>query len=789
MAARVQQQLEDMVPELRKLKELQLFNEDEVRDIVKHRRKYEYMVISTDPVFSRNSYKEYISYELELDRLLQGRLRKAQKLSKNSSVSMNVESDRGSVPIRVVVRRRIHRIFKRCLTRFVTAIDLWKEYCAFCYRIKAFGVMNRAIMAALAKNPTCEPLWKIAAKYTLTLKGSIAAKNVVQMALRANPRSLALFILLLEQEVHSTHQVFQYSQDPDTKDHTVVDQVELSAKTWSIIVSHAINALQGGDVFKMLFFAAALCARVQQLTLFAKELKDYGEFAAMVFNEMFNSRHKHPLLGLYVWQHRLLESLLMQKHEGTEAVPSPSKVFSAIMEDCKCNHAMMPIVSQFINTVVSSEINNVGKQEHVNSESLWMVDVEGSLMSPSNKVEDNTGTSFQICEDPEDDMDKYCENIECLKDICFLRQISPDFDQKNQACPYTRGMLNRRSLLKLKEVYSEFISEKLSNTIRSITAAADTMRGEELHAALHSNTDELVEFLMQQIAVPGAFIYNINAYRLALQLVKRLSDGPRKAFTDVVKHSMLCSIGNPELSEIERNKMVSLLLRSDHFSIDTKLEVTQKSFVNLTQQQLLSAVGSAVHSIADDTSMLEVVLSLMSASYAVLVEDFIKESEVVHRIFAAMLRRMPALFEALQNYRGNRLTLRNFSLLSVVASFWQVYCTMEKLNSEIKQAGCSEFLNDNCEAASQAYASVARKVVDLCENALEASAHVSITDNVKKAQFMNRCWNQYLKCAKDLEQLDLLLPIFNLHTFNISSDSIAARAFAQLGKNFVVNSN
>lgn len=82
MAARVQQQLEDMVPELRKLKELQLFNEDEVRDIVKHRRKYEYMVISTDPAFARNSYKEYISYELELDRLLQGRLRKAQKLSK-----------------------------------------------------------------------------------------------------------------------------------------------------------------------------------------------------------------------------------------------------------------------------------------------------------------------------------------------------------------------------------------------------------------------------------------------------------------------------------------------------------------------------------------------------------------------------------------------------------------------------------------------------------------------------------------------------------------------------------
>lgn len=81
MAARVQQQLEDMVPELRKLKELQIFNEEEVREIVKRRRKYEYMVISTDPVFARNSYREYISYELELDRLLQRRLRKAQNLS------------------------------------------------------------------------------------------------------------------------------------------------------------------------------------------------------------------------------------------------------------------------------------------------------------------------------------------------------------------------------------------------------------------------------------------------------------------------------------------------------------------------------------------------------------------------------------------------------------------------------------------------------------------------------------------------------------------------------------
>lgn len=788
MAARVQQQLEDMVPELHKLKELQLFTEEEVRDIVKRRRKFEYMVISTDPVYALNSYREYIKYEMKLDRVLQRRLRQSKNEATRASGSDRVVSEGGSVPLRVTVRRRIHRIFKRCLNRFVTAIDLWKEYCAFCYRIKAYGVMNRVIMSVLAKNPACEDLWRLATKYTLTLQGSLAAKNVVQMALRTNPKSLEMFILLLELEVQSTHSLFQYSQEKEEANEAVEEQLEISCKTWTIIMKHALGALEAPNVFRMLFFGATICARIRQMTDFCRTLKDYDDFAATVFEEMFSRREQHPLLGLYIWQHRLLESLLLHGgKEGDDLVmevqeesPTPDSIYADMLEDCRRHREMMPPMAQFIRSVISEPAED--KAQPVSDDKpVWVIDVgEGA-------AEEDKGALEVVGEEAEtdDDMETYCGGIECLKDICFLRSSSKSFDMVNESCRYTKGILDLKSLLALRKVYQGFLSEKVAETVAAIKGASagnDTKRVAEVYM---SGPNELLRFLMLQVAVPGALVYSISGYCLALELAKRCDDGG--AFVELVSQSILHSIFNPELSETTRTNCLLMAVKSEHISITMKLEVTRKTALSLTQQQLQSAASYAVKNIADDMRMIELVLSLMAASSPVLTEDFVDGKDVVHRIFTAIQKRIPGITEMLKKYKTNKLGLRNFGVLSVVVSLWQVRYSMEKLNSEIRQTECSEFLNDNCEVVSQVYATAAREIIDLCETAVGAIASVNITDATKKAQFSNRCWNLYLRCAKDLEQLDLRVPIFNLNTFNVSSDAVAARAVAQLGKNFVFN--
>ncbi|KAK1444833.1 hepatocellular carcinoma-associated antigen 66 like protein [Babesia gibsoni] len=781
MAARVQQQLEDMVPELNKLKELQLYSEEEVREIVKKRRNYEYMVISTDPVYARNAFRDYIKYEMELDRELQQRLRKSKNESPRTGLSDRVKSDYGSVPVRVTVRRRIHRIFKRCLTRFPTITALWKDYCSFCYRIKAYGVMNRVIMSALAKNPSCESLWRLATKYTLTQNGSKAAKNVVQMALRTNPKSLELFTLLLELEVHSTHSLFRYAQEDD-KETEGVDKVELSSKTWIIILKHAIVALQGGDVQKMLFFAATICARIGQLTKFTRELKDYDDFPSTVFDEMFNRRKEHPLMGLYVWQHRLLESLLVKQHGGRKDAANPEAVFSSIIEDSVENKEMMSLVSQFI----VCSLNTIDEDMRQDDEKpVWVMDVEGEVNGTHK--EEPTQDPSNVETESDKEIDIYCEGIECLNDICFLRIPSPQFDSVNERCRYTKGLIDRKGLVSLHGVYRNFLSDTIAKVVEVIQSIVKMHNAEQIEDTLLSASDDFLRFIMLQIATQGAVLYNSSGYSLALELAKQCEGDELMPFRELVYRSLLQSMVNPELSEAMKAKVLLMVMHSHDVGIGTKLDAVRKSSVSLTRQQLQSAVDSTFLLVTDETRLLELVLSLMAASPSVLIDDFINETDVVNRIFSKMHNRIPGIMEALQKYRTNKLGLRNFGLLSVIVSFWQVRCIMEKLNAEIKEKEFGEFLNGNCQTVSQMYAKTASEVIDLCEIAATSCDFVHIPDKAKKVEFNNRCWNRYLRRAKDLEQLDLMIPIFNLHSFNFSSDAIGARAVAKLGKNFVVN--
>ncbi|GIX61664.1 U3 small nucleolar RNA-associated protein 6 [Babesia caballi] len=790
MAARVQQLLEDMVPELRKLSELQVFTETEVRDMAERRRKYEYAVISTDPVFSRNSFREYISYEVELDRLLQRRLRKAKANNDRTDVRYTVESDHGNVPLQVTVRRRIHRIFKRCLKRFVTDVELWKDYCAFCYRIKALNVMNRAIMDALAKNPTCEPLWKIATKYTLTLKGSIAARKVVQMALRANPRSLSLFMLLLELEVQITHKLFLHSATDESETPENVDPADISARAWGIIMRHALNTLKGGDVFKMLLFGATICARVRRATGFAKVLHDYGEFASLVYDEMFNRRLSYPLLGLYVWQHRFLESLLMQHYGGSDVSSTPDSVFSAIVNDCVSNPSMMPVVCQFIKVVATSDGSPSGAAGDAATSHegvLWMTDIEGlDVDIAKGNGEGSTGNESTVSRDMEcTEMDAYCEGIDVMKDICFLRAASDNFDERSRQCEYVKGMLDNRQLTALNATYYKFFFSKMKAAATAVSSIINKLDEQEVGSVLLASSDPLVNLVARQIVHPDARSCCAGGYSLSIEFSRHLDSEAQKPFIGTLKRSFLNLLSKPDVKELTKSSLLLMLMEWDQVDAVSKLEASRTTSVNLTRQQLLSAVEAAVNSVEDDMLIIGLVLSLMATSASALVEDFASGGDAVSRVFSIVAKRVRDPTECIRQHRTNRLGLPNFGLLSVVISFWQVECTMAKLTAEFKQNECSEFLNNYCDDVSVVYAKAARELIELCETAVAASETVNIAEAALKKTFRSRCWQRYLSCAKGLEQMDLMVPIFNLHSFNFSSDAVAARAFAQLGPGFV----
>ncbi|ORM42369.1 U3 small nucleolar RNA-associated protein 6 [Babesia sp. Xinjiang] len=781
MAARVQQQLEGMVPELRKLVELQLFTDGEARQIVERRRKYEYAIISTDPVYSRNSFRECINYEIELDRLLQQRLRRAKSQSDSADVRYQVKSDHGSVPIKVIVRRRIHRIFNRCLKRFPTHIELWKEYGAFCHRIKAFGVMNRAIMNALAKNPTCEALWKIAAKYTLTLKGSLAARSVIQMALRSNPRSLSLFVLLLELEVQLGYKLFQHSDSSNAE--AGVLHADISTKTWITIIQHAIKALKGDDIFKMLFFGAAICARVSRVSDFAKGLKGYGDFASLVFTEMFNRRTEYPLLGLYVWQHRLLESLLMQRCDSPNSSSGPDAVFGSIVKDCTENPTMMPPVCRFIYVVTTSEEPTTAIEAEGNGGPAWITDVEGSAHDAAD-VAPKSVESTQF-DGSEDEVDRYCCGIHSLKDICLLRSISEEYDSLSQRCEFVKGMLYRHQLIALRGKYRNFFLQKMHSAVRELESIIADLGNKDLVVTLLASQDDLLRLVAGQIAAQRGHTISFSGYSLSIEMSRHIASGSFVPFVEVLKSSILKTLGSTELKEEIKSSILILFLGWDSVDANCKLEAVRKSSVNLTRHQLLAGVDAAMRSVVDDIQLVDLVISLMSSSERLLIDDIASDGTVVNSLFSVVEKRIPTVSDYLRNHRVNHLGLRNFDLLSIAISIWQVGCIMSKLKTKFTSIGYSESVNDTCDMVSPEYTQSVREMIDLCEAMVSASNSVKISDTRIRLAFRSRCWHRYLQCAKELEQLHTTMPILNWHELNCSSDSVAARAYSQLGTGFV----
>lgn len=133
MADVVQYRLERMVDELDDLEERGIFTRQEIAEIVKQRRKFEYRLKRPSPL--KQDYLAYIEYETHVDEMRRARKEsvapelKKQRIDnankKRKKKKKNSVSDYAGVS-------RILRIFDLAVMRFKGDIDLWFRYLEFC---------------------------------------------------------------------------------------------------------------------------------------------------------------------------------------------------------------------------------------------------------------------------------------------------------------------------------------------------------------------------------------------------------------------------------------------------------------------------------------------------------------------------------------------------------------------------------------------------------------------------------------------------------------------------------
>lgn len=199
MADRVEDIMQGMVPELDDLKRKRIFDENEVRHVVRRRREFEYLL--QKPGCRAEDYLSCIRYEVALENLRKVR-------SKALHWKKKTISDVAGI-------RRMHFIFDRSVKRYKGNLRLWYQYIDFCLRSGSTKILTRVLLRCVKLHPREANLWLLAADRSLKMGQIKAGRTLLLRGLRFMPRSQKLWGEFIKLEVQVARNM-QLSGKKDT---------------------------------------------------------------------------------------------------------------------------------------------------------------------------------------------------------------------------------------------------------------------------------------------------------------------------------------------------------------------------------------------------------------------------------------------------------------------------------------------------------------------------------------------------------------------------------------------
>lgn len=195
MADVVQYRLERMVDELDDLERRGIFTRDEISEIVKQRRKFEYRLKRPSPL--KQDFIAYIDYESQLDELRRLR-RKAVAIQSGDEEKKKKKKKSISDYAGVA---KIVEIYRLATRRFKGDISLWFKYLEFC-RQKRNGRMKKVLAQVIRFHPKVAEVWIYAAAWEFDRNLNVAAaRALMQNGLRVCPNSEDLWVEYLRMEL------------------------------------------------------------------------------------------------------------------------------------------------------------------------------------------------------------------------------------------------------------------------------------------------------------------------------------------------------------------------------------------------------------------------------------------------------------------------------------------------------------------------------------------------------------------------------------------------------------
>ncbi|NWX70394.1 UTP6 protein, partial [Alca torda] len=179
MAERIEQRLEDRVPELEQLERVGLFTRKEIKAVLRRASALEYKIQRR--ALRKEDFINYIQYEINLLELIKKR---------RARTGYSFKKDE----IEISILHRIHSLFNRAIGKWKEDVQLWLSHVAFCKQWNAKHQLSRVFSSMLAIHPNKPALWIMAAKWEMeTRLSSENARHLFLRALRFHPECPKLY--------------------------------------------------------------------------------------------------------------------------------------------------------------------------------------------------------------------------------------------------------------------------------------------------------------------------------------------------------------------------------------------------------------------------------------------------------------------------------------------------------------------------------------------------------------------------------------------------------------------
>ncbi|KYQ52068.1 U3 small nucleolar RNA-associated protein 6 like protein [Trachymyrmex zeteki] len=179
MAEFVEKRCQDMIPELEQMEKLKLFDKNEIRNIAKKLKEYEYKIQRFTK--SKEDYLRYIQYEMDLLKLIKQRRDKYDITQKRSVIDYGITN-------------KINNLYKEAISKFQDDIRFWVAYMKFCKHVHFHSNINHMLGRMLQVHRDKPKCWHIAAYWELEEnKNKHSARQYLLRGLQIHPNSQLLY--------------------------------------------------------------------------------------------------------------------------------------------------------------------------------------------------------------------------------------------------------------------------------------------------------------------------------------------------------------------------------------------------------------------------------------------------------------------------------------------------------------------------------------------------------------------------------------------------------------------